>query len=250
MKWSEVAQSCPTLCNPMDCSLPRSSVHGIFKARVLEWVAISSSRGSSWPRDRSWVSRIVSRPFTVWATKEVFWLIGSCKYRVVQYTIYPFSPNGYILWNYRTISAAGNWHWHSSSLVLTCEDLYNHLCKQDTQLFHYHKALPLDTCYNHTHVAYLPHHPSPLASNLSPSLILSFREYCINGIIYNVWSFEIGSPHTPTPPTHTHNSTWCPTVVPVGVSIVCSFLITRRYAVSTPWFGCSLSFHSLNRSKF
>ena len=38
---SEVAQSCPTLCNPMDCSLPGSSIHGIFQARVLEWVAIS-----------------------------------------------------------------------------------------------------------------------------------------------------------------------------------------------------------------
>ena len=44
---SEVAQSCLTLCNPMDCSLPGSSVHRIFKARILEWVAISSSRGSS-----------------------------------------------------------------------------------------------------------------------------------------------------------------------------------------------------------
>ena len=44
---SEVAQSCPTLCNPMDCSLLGSSVHGIFQARVLEWVAISFSRGSS-----------------------------------------------------------------------------------------------------------------------------------------------------------------------------------------------------------
>ena len=40
--WSEVAQSCPTLCYPMDCSLPGSSVHGIFQARVLEWVAIPS----------------------------------------------------------------------------------------------------------------------------------------------------------------------------------------------------------------
>ena len=49
---SEVAQSCPTLCEPMDCSLLGSSVHGIFQARVLEWVAISFSRGSSWPRDR------------------------------------------------------------------------------------------------------------------------------------------------------------------------------------------------------
>ena len=61
---SEVAQSCPTLCDPMDCSLQRSSVHGIFQARVPEWVAISFSRGSSQPRDRTWVSRIVGRCFT------------------------------------------------------------------------------------------------------------------------------------------------------------------------------------------
>ena len=48
---SELTQSCPTLCDPMDCSLPGSSVHGIFQAIVLEWIAISFSRGSSQPRD-------------------------------------------------------------------------------------------------------------------------------------------------------------------------------------------------------
>ena len=47
----EVAQSCPTLCDPMDCSLPGSSVHGISLARILEWVAISFSSASSPPRD-------------------------------------------------------------------------------------------------------------------------------------------------------------------------------------------------------
>ena len=45
MQAYSVIQSCPTLCNPMDCSPPGSSVHGIFQARTLEWVAISSSRG-------------------------------------------------------------------------------------------------------------------------------------------------------------------------------------------------------------
>ena len=48
---SQVAQSCPTLCDPMDCSLPGSSVHGIFQARVLKWVVISFSKGSSHPED-------------------------------------------------------------------------------------------------------------------------------------------------------------------------------------------------------
>ena len=46
---SEVAQSCPTVCDPMDCSLSGSSVHGIFQGRVLEWIAISFSRASSDP---------------------------------------------------------------------------------------------------------------------------------------------------------------------------------------------------------
>ena len=55
---SSVARLCPTLCNPMDCSLLNSSVHGIFQARKLKWVAISYSRGSSWPKNRNCVSYI------------------------------------------------------------------------------------------------------------------------------------------------------------------------------------------------
>ena len=66
VKCSEVSQSCPTLCEPMDCSPPGSSDHGILQARILEWVAISFSRGSSWPRDRTQVSRIVGRRFNLW----------------------------------------------------------------------------------------------------------------------------------------------------------------------------------------
>ena len=64
-KESEVAQSCPTLCDPMDCSLPGPSIHGIFQARVLEWVAISFSRGSSRLRDQTQVSHVAGRHFTV-----------------------------------------------------------------------------------------------------------------------------------------------------------------------------------------
>ena len=73
-KWkreSEVAQSCLTLCYTMDCSLPCSSIHGVFQARVLDWVAISFSRGSSWPRDQTRVSHIIGRHCTIWATLEV-----------------------------------------------------------------------------------------------------------------------------------------------------------------------------------
>ena len=60
-----------TLCDSMDCSLPGSSVHGIFQAIVIEWIAISFPRGSSWPRDRTRVSHIVDRCLTIWATREV-----------------------------------------------------------------------------------------------------------------------------------------------------------------------------------
>ena len=68
---SEIAQLCPTLCDPMDCNLPGSSVHGILQARILEWVAISFSKGSSQPRDWTWVSCLVGRRFNLWATREV-----------------------------------------------------------------------------------------------------------------------------------------------------------------------------------
>ena len=59
-----------TFCDPMDCSLPGSSVHAILQVRILEWVAISFSRGSSWPRDQTWVSCIAGRFFIIWATRE------------------------------------------------------------------------------------------------------------------------------------------------------------------------------------
>ena len=63
-------QSCPTLCDPRDGSPPGSPVPGILQARILEWVAISFSRGSSWSRDRTQVSRIGGRCFNLWATRE------------------------------------------------------------------------------------------------------------------------------------------------------------------------------------
>ena len=64
---SEVAQSCPTLWDPKDCSLPGSSVHGIFQARILEWAAISFSRGSSQPRD--------------WTQASPWWLANGLPHR-------------------------------------------------------------------------------------------------------------------------------------------------------------------------
>ena len=61
----KVTQSCLTLCDPMDCSVAGSSVHGIFQSRILEWVAVAFSKGSSQPRDQTQVSCISGRFFTV-----------------------------------------------------------------------------------------------------------------------------------------------------------------------------------------
>ena len=70
---AESLQSCPTLCNPIDCSLPGSSVHGTLQARILEWVAMPSSRGSSWPRERMspWLAGGLFITSTTWKTHLV-----------------------------------------------------------------------------------------------------------------------------------------------------------------------------------
>ena len=62
---SLVVQSGLTLCDPMDYSLPGSSVHGILQARILEWVAMLSNRGSSQPRDPTQVSHVAGRFLTI-----------------------------------------------------------------------------------------------------------------------------------------------------------------------------------------
>ena len=74
VKWSEVALSCPILCDPMDCSPPGSSVHGIFQARILEWVAISFSRGSSWPRNWTHLCRLKSRFCILTRSPKGMWI--------------------------------------------------------------------------------------------------------------------------------------------------------------------------------
>ena len=76
-------QLCLTLCDPMDGSLPSSSVHGIFQARILEWFSISFSRGSSWPRDWTQVSCIAGKFLIDWATR-------------VALTLYTIPANGFL----------------------------------------------------------------------------------------------------------------------------------------------------------
>ena len=78
-EWIIVVQSRPTLSDPVDYSLPGSSLHKIPQARKLEWVAILFSRGSSQPRDRIQVTRIADMFFTIWATREAqvaLWIIS------------------------------------------------------------------------------------------------------------------------------------------------------------------------------
>ena len=69
-KSEHVTQSCPALCHPMDFSPLGSSVHGISQTRILEWIAVSYSRGSFQPRDWTLVSCIAGRFFTIWASRE------------------------------------------------------------------------------------------------------------------------------------------------------------------------------------
>ena len=91
-------QSCLTLCDPKTCSLPGSSVHGISQERILKWVAISSSRRSSWPRDQTWVSCIGRWILYHWATREA--PVGSitAKYILlfVSYSLYLISMKTWI----------------------------------------------------------------------------------------------------------------------------------------------------------
>ena len=96
-QYSAIAQSCLTLCYPTDCGLPGFSVHGIIQARIPEWVAISFSRRSSQPRDRTQVSHIVNGQFTIWATREYIILCMSiCKCIHISiglsYVYYQFIP--------------------------------------------------------------------------------------------------------------------------------------------------------------
>ena len=95
----ERKKSCLTLCNPMDCSLSGSSVHGILWARILGWIAIPFSWGSSWPRDQTRVSRIAGRFFTGWVTSK-----AQCIYiKIIKLYILNFIKNCWIvhlLWGY------------------------------------------------------------------------------------------------------------------------------------------------------
>ena len=81
VKWSGSRTAVSNICDPMACSLPGSSVHGILQAKILEWIAISFSRGSSPPRDWTWVSCTAGGFFTNWDTRETQVIASSLQFR-------------------------------------------------------------------------------------------------------------------------------------------------------------------------
>ena len=116
---AKTLQSCPTLCNPMEGSPPGSSVRGILQARILEWVVMPSSRGSSWPRDRTCVSHVscIGRQVLYyWATWEAPWLLSLILHNIV--TISWIGYIGAILTTYQyTVSLPLSTH---CPLLLPC----------------------------------------------------------------------------------------------------------------------------------
>ena len=87
-----VTQLCPTLCKLIDCSSPESSVYVILHARILEWVDISSSRGSSWFRDQTQISCIAGRFFTVWATRlQILQSFSQFSHSVISDSVTPWT---------------------------------------------------------------------------------------------------------------------------------------------------------------
>ena len=113
-----VAQSCPTLCYPRDCSPPGSAVHGILQARTLEWVAISSSRGFSQPRDQTCAScisclgRWILCPWATWeAGGQTTWSLGQARGRCpLSLGGGPASAQGELLWRLGRLYGESGWH--------------------------------------------------------------------------------------------------------------------------------------------
>ena len=110
-------QSCLTHCDPMECSPPDSSVHGILQARIVEWVAISFSRGSSWPKVWTHASCGTDRFFTVWATRKAL-KVYQCKIK------YKFKTHIFYIYfktkTYRTFELGNKWRRFNFLQNLSC----------------------------------------------------------------------------------------------------------------------------------
>ena len=123
-----ITQSCLTLCNPMDCNPPGSFVHEIFQTRILKWIAIPFSRGSSWPRDQTLVSCIAGRFFTIWANSE-----AHIKFILSIYIYYIIYPKLYIYIN--TLSLP-------FFTILWSMDYYPHFIDEEAKMNWGYKSYP------------------------------------------------------------------------------------------------------------
>ena len=85
-----VTALCPTLCDPLDCSPLGSSVHRISQARILEWVALPFSRGSSWPRDQTCIPALAGRFFTTEPSGKLTLKEGETRFLWISWTFLPF----------------------------------------------------------------------------------------------------------------------------------------------------------------
>ena len=149
-----VTQSYPTLCSPINCSPPGSSVHGILQARILEWVAMPFSRGSSQPKDRTWVSLIESRFFTIWSTWESrksrdvlrWWvlLLPLCYFLSQIYLVYASGLTSskiviaQIMWLYFSMPPYLHWSFFQKR---KCWQFNRHLLNSDSNIFWVYAAI-------------------------------------------------------------------------------------------------------------
>ena len=101
---AKLLQSCLTLCDAMDCSPPRSSVHGILQARILEWVAIPFSGGSSQPRDGTCISFTGRGILCYWATREAADIVNIIL--LIQHKTY---YTAFHLWSCQSVSSSELW---------------------------------------------------------------------------------------------------------------------------------------------
>ena len=122
-KTTKSLQLCPTLFDPMDCSPPGSSVHGILQAGILERVAMPFSRGYSRPRDQTWVSHTAGRFLTIWATMEALEDKKAFFFPPFPFLLVSSSP--------RTLLPPET----GSSLTSQCCDLSDKMCEPFTYFF-------------------------------------------------------------------------------------------------------------------
>ena len=215
--WVLVAQSCLTLCVPTDYSLPSCSVHGISQERKLESVAILFSRGSPWPRDRTQVSSIVGRFFTIWATWEALWewcltLNRSSKLLaewMKEWPVNRLSPDMKKLWSARPLHTR---HWNPRGCMAPLRSWASHWGKlEPPSLGSRHMALLLPKW-----VASSPPTPSTFQrQRLHKKFWMVSRNIFLPGFKTNCdkWLCRSTGPWNQADGTAIHtinlNSTWC-----------------------------------------